>query len=80
MTKTGQPDAYWADVLKKYAIGKFKFSTGKRPKSKRWKAAIHCIDACPLTPVYNLPVRHFDIFGKRIDCKCGYHKVRHEFE
>ncbi|XP_041660206.1 uncharacterized histidine-rich protein DDB_G0274557-like [Cheilinus undulatus] len=76
MTKTGKPDEYWAGVLSLYAQGKYRFSTGKKPGAKRWKAVIQRIDACPLTPVFNQRVREYDIFGKRIPCRCGYHRRR----
>lgn len=33
------------------------------------------IKDCPLTPSYGQTVRKFDIFGKKIPCKCGYHEV-----
>ncbi|KAI4791875.1 hypothetical protein KUCAC02_033745 [Chaenocephalus aceratus] len=73
MTKTGKPDGCWAGIMHQYAQGKHRFSTGQRPKSKKWKSVIQRIDACPLTPTFNLPVRYIDIFGRRILCKCGYH-------
>ncbi|KAJ4925484.1 hypothetical protein JOQ06_018214 [Pogonophryne albipinna] len=73
MTKTGKPDGCWAGIMHQYAQGKHRFSTGQRPKSKKWKSVIQRIDACPLKPIFNLPVRYIDIFGRRILCKCGYH-------
>ncbi|KAI9541789.1 hypothetical protein NQZ68_027154 [Dissostichus eleginoides] len=59
--------------MHQYAQGKHRFSTGQRPKSKKWRSVIQRIDACPLTPIFNLPLRYIDIFGRRILCKCGYH-------
>ncbi|KAK1893377.1 50S ribosomal protein L2 [Dissostichus eleginoides] len=73
MTKTGKPDGCWAGIMHQYAQGKHRFSTGQRPKSKKWRSVIQRIDACPLTPIFNLPLRYIDIFGRRILCKCGYH-------
>ncbi|KAI4805633.1 hypothetical protein KUCAC02_010236 [Chaenocephalus aceratus] len=73
MTKTGKPEGCWAGIMHQYAQGKHRFSTGQRPESKKWKSVIQRIDACPLTPKFNLPVRYIDIFGRRILCKCGYH-------
>ncbi|KAK5900004.1 hypothetical protein CesoFtcFv8_009421 [Champsocephalus esox] len=66
MTKTGKPDGCWAGIMHQYAQGKHRFSTGQRPKSKKWKSVIQRIDACPWTPKFNLPVRYIDIFGRRI--------------
>ncbi|MED6250323.1 hypothetical protein ATANTOWER_029397 [Ataeniobius toweri] len=74
MMKTGKRDAYWVGVMQLYAQGKFRFTTGKRPGDRRWKAVIQQIDACLLTPVFNQKVRTIDVFGKKIPCKCGYHK------
>jgi len=79
MTKTGKPDGYWTGIMYQYALGKYKFTTGKRPGSRKWKAVIQQIDACPLTPVFNQQVRYYDIFGRRIPCSCGYHKVSNEY-
>ncbi|KAF4086636.1 hypothetical protein AMELA_G00085840 [Ameiurus melas] len=70
MTKTGKPDVYWYDILCKYAQGKYHFTTGKKPGAKKWKAALHSIDNCPS----HKQTRIYDMFGKRIACKCGYHK------
>ncbi|KAM3585478.1 uncharacterized protein V6R79_018457 [Siganus canaliculatus] len=75
MTKTGKPDSYWAGVLSLYSQGKFKFTTGKKPGAKKWKAAMQCIDSCPLTPVFNQQFRERDIFGKIISCRCGFHRT-----
>lgn len=75
MPKQGKSDAYWAGVMILFAQGKHKFSTGQRPGSRRWKSVIERIKNCPLTPVFGLTVGKFDIFGKRIPCKCGYHDV-----
>ncbi|KAI9525194.1 hypothetical protein NQZ68_009402 [Dissostichus eleginoides] len=61
--------------MHQYAQGKHRFSTGQRPKSNKWKSVIQRIDACPLTPIFNLPLRYIDIFVRRILCKCGYHVV-----
>ena len=75
MTKTGKPDAYWEGIMYQYAQGKYRFTTGKKPGAKKWKAVMQLINSCPLTPVYNLPIREYDIFGNRIPCKCRYHMV-----
>ena len=75
MTKTGKPDSHWAGVMTLYAQGKYKFSTGQRPGGRRWRAVIQRINACPLTPVFNQTPRKYDIFGKKINCECGYHEV-----
>ncbi|XP_041824833.1 uncharacterized protein LOC121629265 [Melanotaenia boesemani] len=32
------------------------------------------ISECPLTPLHGITVRKYDIFGKMIPCKCGYHE------
>ncbi|CAL8320109.1 unnamed protein product [Gadus morhua 'NCC'] len=74
MTKTGKPDSHWAGVMTLYAQGKYKFSTGQRPGGRRWRAVIQRINACPLTPVFNQTPRKYDIFGKKINCECGYHE------
>ncbi|TDH00137.1 hypothetical protein EPR50_G00184770 [Perca flavescens] len=75
MTKTGKPDAYWAGVMSLYAQGKYTFTTGKRPGSRRWRAVMLRIADCPLTPLKGqTTVRKLDIFGKTIPCKCGYHQ------
>ncbi|CAB1435053.1 unnamed protein product [Pleuronectes platessa] len=74
MTKTGKPDAYWEGIMYQYAQGKYRFSTDKKPGSKKWKAVMQLISSCPLTPIYNLPIREIDIFGGQIACKCRYHK------
>jgi hypothetical protein len=71
MTKTGKPDSYWHDIMLKYAQGKYHFTTGKKPGAKKWKDALEKINNCPL----HKQTRVYDIFGKRIPCKCGYHKV-----
>ncbi|CAB1425560.1 unnamed protein product [Pleuronectes platessa] len=63
MTKTGKPDSYWEGIMYQYAQGKYRFSTGKKPGSKKWKAVMQLIRSCPLTPIFNLPVRRIDIFG-----------------
>ncbi|XP_053504032.1 uncharacterized protein LOC128621975 [Ictalurus furcatus] len=70
MTKTGKPDVYWYDILCKYAQGKYHFTTGKKPGAKKWKDALHWIDNCPS----HNQTRIYDFFGKRIPCKCSYHK------
>ena len=75
MPKEGKPDSYWAGVMVQFAQGKHKFSTGQRPGGRRWRAVIERIKNCPLTPIFGLAVRKFDIFGKKIPCKCGYHDV-----
>ena len=75
MPKTGKTDAEWAGIMVLYAQGKYKFSTGARPGSKRWKAVLERILDCPLTPRFGQAVRTTDIFGKKIPCKCGYHEV-----
>ena len=69
MTKTGKPDIYWAAFLKEYANGRKKFSSGQRPKTKKWKAAVKNIESCP---------RHNnasgkDMFGNVLVCLCTYH-------
>ncbi|XP_060951874.1 uncharacterized protein LOC133028863 [Limanda limanda] len=74
MTKTGKPDSYWEAIMYQYAQGKFRFSTGKKPGGKKWKAVMQLIKSCPLIPIFNLPIREIDIFGGQIACKCGYHK------
>ncbi|XP_037643729.1 mediator of RNA polymerase II transcription subunit 15-like [Sebastes umbrosus] len=74
MTKTGKPDSYWASILHQYAQGKYKFTTGKKPGARKWKAVMKRIDTCPLTPVFNQRPREYTIFGKKILCQCGYHK------
>lgn len=74
MTKTGKPDSYWHDIMLKYAQGKYHFTTGKKPGAKKWKDALEKINNCPL----HKQTRVYDIFGKRIPCKCGYHKVRND--
>lgn len=71
MTKTGKPDSYWHDIMCKYAQGKYHFSTGKKPGMKKWKHALDRINNCPL----HNQTHACDVFGKRITCKCGYHKV-----
>ncbi|XP_073724498.1 uncharacterized protein [Misgurnus anguillicaudatus] len=73
MPKQGKPDSFWTGVMMLFAQGKYKFSTGQRPGSRRWKAVLERIKNCPLTPAYGLTVRKKDIFGKNIPCKCGYH-------
>ena len=75
MPKEGKPDSYWAGVMVRFAQGKHKFSIGQRPGGRRWRAVIERIKNCPLTPIFGLAVRKFDIFGKKIPCKCGYHDV-----
>lgn len=81
MTKTGKPDAYWAGVMSLYAQGKYTFTTGKRPGSRRWRAVMLRIADCPLTPLKGqTTVRKLDIFGKRIPSKCGYHQVNDAIE
>ncbi|XP_033752725.1 uncharacterized protein LOC117336340 [Pecten maximus] len=70
MPKKGQPDSYWEGVMKQYAAGKFKFSTGKKPGSRKWKDTIRKIDECPR----HLKMQTVDLLGRRILCKCGYHK------
>ncbi|XP_051810015.1 uncharacterized protein LOC110962542 isoform X2 [Acanthochromis polyacanthus] len=69
MTKTGKPDSYWRDICSKYAQGQYHFSTGKRPGSKKWKKALENIDACPLQSHTK------DLFGRSLQCTCGFHKV-----
>jgi hypothetical protein len=39
------------------------------------QGVIERIKNCPLTPIFGQAVRKFDIFGKKIPCKCGYHDV-----
>ena len=53
----------------------YTFSTGQRPGGRRWRAVIQRINACPLTPLFNQTPRKYDIFGKKINCECGYHEV-----
>ncbi|XP_055011456.1 uncharacterized protein LOC129409435 [Boleophthalmus pectinirostris] len=75
MPKSQKPDAHWAGVMSLYAQGKYKFSTGQRPGSRRWRAVLQRIQSCPLTPlVFGQTVRKVDIFGKTIPCQCGYHE------
>lgn len=71
MTKTGKPDSYWHGILVKYAQGKYHFTTGKKPGAKKWKDALEKINQCPL----HKQTRLYDVFGKIVCCKCGYHKV-----
>ncbi|KAM8857498.1 uncharacterized protein ACB058_009160 isoform 2-T2 [Synchiropus picturatus] len=74
MPKSGKPDSFWAGVMSLYAQGKYRFSTGQRPGSRRWRAVNERIQSCPLTPQFGETVRKTDIFGRKIPCVCGYHE------
>ena len=66
MTKKGKGYAYWRQTMHMYAQGQYKFGTGQKPGSKKWKAVLLKIDACP---------RHnkngMDLLGRTITCNCG---------
>ena len=70
MPKKGQSDAYWVDIMKRYARREYQFSTGKKPGHKKWKMVLGTIDACPKNKG-----QRTDVFGRHVICKCGYHKV-----
>ena len=79
MTKTGKPDSYWADVMRRYAAGSYKFSTGQKPKGKRWKGVLARINECLIGPSY--PSRlgkkgTVDLLGNPMICSCTYHKTK----
>ncbi|CAL9706543.1 unnamed protein product [Knipowitschia caucasica] len=71
MTKTGKPDSYWRDICAKYAHGLYHFFTGKWPGAKKWKKALESLDAYPLQSNTK------DLFGRSLQCTCGFHKLAH---
>lgn len=74
--KQGHTDEEWRGIMERYALGTFTFSTGQRPRNKKWRAELKRVESCNLTPKFkNMPVRYRDIFGEPIKCSCGYHKV-----
>ncbi|XP_078657398.1 uncharacterized protein LOC144903286 isoform X1 [Branchiostoma floridae x Branchiostoma belcheri] len=74
MPKKGQSDAHWRTVMRQYAMGVYKFTTGKFPKGRRWREEIAKIRSCP--KFIASPEVHSDVLGRAIQCTCGYpHKT-----
>lgn len=72
MPKVGITDREWKERLMQYVEGQFVFGRGQRPP-KRTKRAIQLqkVESCPK----HKNSQQLDAFGRRILCKCGYHKA-----
>lgn len=74
--KEGLTDAQWRGIMILYAKGRHRFAPGTHPRKRQWVATLDRIKKCPMTPkTFNAPVNYRDMFGKKINCTCGYHAV-----
>ncbi len=68
-SKKKRPDR--EPVVNQYVSGAFQFGRGQRPpKNSLWAKRFAKIDACPLKSSKG----GTDVFGRQLECHCGYHK------
>lgn len=70
MPNTGPSPEEWKSRLRRYAIGDYKFGSGRKPGAKSfWRKELNKIDTCPKHRNKAL----VNALGRKITCVCGYH-------
>lgn len=72
MPKTGISDKEWRERLASFVEGKFQFGRGQRPpKGSKRAQQLQSVESCPK---HRSSTQLLDVLGRKIQCKCGFHK------
>lgn len=73
MPKKALTATEWRQRLHSYASGTFRFGRGQRPQpNSYWARELANVEACPK---HETKAQGIDVLGRKLLCKCGYHKV-----